>query len=147
MEEIGLFPLGIVLLPSERIPLHIFEDRYRELVRHCIDTTSPFGIVLIREGREVGTGAISFTGIGTIAEIRDAGRYEEAYSLFAEGLRVYPGHPGLLYNLACAEARGGRADEAVAHLREAIAGDERYSGRAREDPDFDSIRGTPGFPA
>ena len=43
MSELGLFPLGIVLLPSEQIPLHIFEDRYRVLVRELIliaqDTT------------------------------------------------------------------------------------------------------------
>jgi tetratricopeptide (TPR) repeat protein len=81
------------------------------------------------------------------APLLDAGRYDEAYGLFEEGLRAYPGHPGLLDNLACAEARGGRTDEAVAHLREAIAGDDRYADRAREDPDFDPIRDAPGFPA
>ena len=32
MDEIGLFPLGIVLLPTEQVPLHIFEPRYRELI-------------------------------------------------------------------------------------------------------------------
>ena len=37
MEEIGLFPLGIVLLPTERVPLHIFEPRYRELIGECIE--------------------------------------------------------------------------------------------------------------
>src|SRR3954462_11278108 len=75
--ELPLFPLNTVLCPGIALPLHIFEDRYRALVRHCIDTNSPFGVVMIREGREVGTGAISFTGIGTIAEIRDAGRDDE----------------------------------------------------------------------
>ena len=88
--ELPLFPLNTVLCPGIALPLHIFEERYRALVRHCIDTTSPFGIVLIREGREVGTGAISFTGIGTIAEIRDAGRYDDGrYDLLVVGTRRF----------------------------------------------------------
>ena len=59
MEEIGLFPLGIVLLPTERIPLHIFEPRYRELIGECLETGGEFGLVLADEGgvREVGTRA------------------------------------------------------------------------------------------
>jgi hypothetical protein len=81
------------------------------------------------------------------APLLDDGRYEEALELFAEGLREQPGNASLLYNLACAEARAGRADDAIAHLAEAIAADERYAERARADPDFDAIRGEPGFPA
>jgi uncharacterized protein len=88
--ELPLFPLNTVLCPGIALPLHIFEDRYRALVRHCIETTSPFGIVLIREGREVGTGAIAFTGIGTIAEIRDAGTYEDGrFDLLVVGTRRF----------------------------------------------------------
>jgi uncharacterized protein len=88
--ELPLFPLNTVLCPGIALPLHIFEDRYRALVRHCIDTSSPFGVVLIREGRESGTGAIKFTGIGTIAEIRDAGRYEDGrYDLLVVGTRRF----------------------------------------------------------
>ncbi len=88
--ELPLFPLNTVLCPGIALPLHIFEDRYRALVRHCIDTSSPFGVVLIREGREVGTGAISFTGIGTIAEIRDAGTYEDGrFDLLIVGTRRF----------------------------------------------------------
>lgn len=43
---VPIFPLGAVLYPGESLPLHIFEDRYRALVRHCLDTESPFGIIL-----------------------------------------------------------------------------------------------------
>jgi Lon protease-like protein len=59
VSEIGLFPLGIVLLPTERIPLHIFEPRYRELIGECIDEGREFGLVLADdEGlREIGTRA------------------------------------------------------------------------------------------
>jgi Lon protease-like protein len=57
MPEIGLFPLGLVLLPSERVPLHVFEPRYKELVGECIEADDAFGIVLEDEDgrRDVGT--------------------------------------------------------------------------------------------
>ena len=55
--EIGLFPLGVVLLPTERVPLHIFEPRYQELIGECIDSDIEFGMVYADEDgvREVGT--------------------------------------------------------------------------------------------
>jgi Lon protease-like protein len=43
--EIGLFPLGIVLLPTERVPLHVFEERYKELIGECIEADAEFGLV------------------------------------------------------------------------------------------------------
>ncbi|HEX2754250.1 MAG TPA: LON peptidase substrate-binding domain-containing protein [Candidatus Limnocylindrales bacterium] len=88
--ELPLFPLNTVLCPGIALPLHVFEDRYRAMVRHCLETTSPFGVVLIRQGREVGSGVISFTGIGTIAEIRDAGSYDDGrYDLLVVGTRRF----------------------------------------------------------
>lgn len=59
MEEIGLFPLATVLLPTERIPLHIFEPRYRELIGECIDEGREFGLILADDDglRDVGTRA------------------------------------------------------------------------------------------
>jgi Lon protease-like protein len=59
MEQIGLFPLGIVLLPTERIPLHIFEARYRELIGECLEDDSDFGLIYADEDgvREIGTRA------------------------------------------------------------------------------------------
>ncbi|HZQ65687.1 MAG TPA: LON peptidase substrate-binding domain-containing protein [Gaiellaceae bacterium] len=57
MGEIGLFPLELVLLPGERVPLHIFEDRYRELVGECLNQGREFGLILENDDglREVGT--------------------------------------------------------------------------------------------
>ena len=57
--ELGLFPLGIVLLPTERVPLHIFEPRYRELIGECIDEERDFGLVYADDQgvRELGTRA------------------------------------------------------------------------------------------
>ena len=88
--ELPLFPLNTVLCPGIALPLHIFEDRYRAMVRHCLDTMSPFGVVLIRQGNETGTGTISFTGIGTVAEIRDAGTFDDGrYELLVVGTRRF----------------------------------------------------------
>ena len=59
MTELGLFPLGVVLLPTEQIPLHIFEDRYRELIGECLADGREFGLVFADEDgiREIGTRA------------------------------------------------------------------------------------------
>ncbi|MCS7005959.1 MAG: LON peptidase substrate-binding domain-containing protein [Thermoleophilia bacterium] len=59
MTEIGLFPLGVVLLPTERLPLHIFEERYKELIGRCLAADEEFGLVFADdEGiRDVGTRA------------------------------------------------------------------------------------------
>jgi Lon protease-like protein len=83
--EIPLFPLHQVLCPGIVVPLHIFEDRYRAMTRHCLDTGEPFGVVLIRDGREVGTkGVATLAGVGAFAEIREAGRYPDGrYDLLA----------------------------------------------------------------
>jgi len=82
--EIPLFPLHTVLCPGIVLPLHIFEERYRALTRHCLDTGEPFGVVLIREGREVGPGNLSLAGVGALVEIREAGRYPDGrYDLLA----------------------------------------------------------------
>ena len=43
--RIPLFPLDVVLFPGQAMPLHIFEQRYRQMTRHCMDTQTPFGIV------------------------------------------------------------------------------------------------------
>jgi Lon protease-like protein len=45
-DRIPLFPLNVVLLPGATLPLHIFEPRYRQMVRHCVDEKSEFGILL-----------------------------------------------------------------------------------------------------
>jgi Lon protease-like protein len=56
IERFPLFPLGIVLLPEEVVPLHIFEDRYKTMVTECLDEGRDFGIVWLASGglREVG---------------------------------------------------------------------------------------------
>ena len=69
--ELPMFPLGSVLLPSTAISLHIFEERYRALARHCVRGDRRLGVVLIERGSEVGGGDVRF-GVGTQARIADA---------------------------------------------------------------------------
>ena len=59
MDELGLFPLGIVLLPTEQLPLHIFEERYKELIGECLEEDGEFGLVYADDDglRDLGTRA------------------------------------------------------------------------------------------
>lgn len=77
--ELAMFPLESALLPDQDLPLRIFEPRYGALVRHCLDTADPFGVVLISRGREVG-GGDARCDVGVLCRIIDcadhgAGRY------------------------------------------------------------------------
>ena len=60
-ETLPLFPLGSVLYPGLLLPLHIFEDRYRQLVHDLLDGPEPrrFGVIAIREGSETGAGGLA----------------------------------------------------------------------------------------
>ena len=51
IDRMPLFPLGIVLYPAERLPLHIFEPRYKEMIAQCLENERPFGIVFFDEGK------------------------------------------------------------------------------------------------
>ena len=55
--HLPLFPLNTVLFPGMMMPLNIFEPRYLEMIDYCMEKNSPFGVVLIRDGNEVGGGA------------------------------------------------------------------------------------------
>ncbi len=77
MIEIPLFPLRSVLCPGVALPLHIFEARYRLLVDRCIERGQPFGVVLLRQGREVGPFHGRVAAVGTTAAIRRAGAHPD----------------------------------------------------------------------
>ncbi len=68
MTRLRLFPLRTVLFPGMPLPLQVFEERYRLLVSECLAQQEPFGVVLIREGQEVGGDAVPYD-IGTTARI------------------------------------------------------------------------------
>ena len=97
--QIPLFPLNTVLFPGMRLPLNIFEDRYKLMLKRCLEEKLPFGVVLIRSGEEVGGSAEPFM-VGTTARITkveptDDGRYlveavgEERFRI-ANQLHRYP---------------------------------------------------------
>lgn len=71
MTTMPMFPLGSVLFPHMPLPLHVFEDRYRALVRDCLAGDRRFGVVLIERGHEVGGGDVRF-GVGCSAIIAEA---------------------------------------------------------------------------
>ena len=63
-----MFPLGTVLLPHAHLPLHIFEPRYRALIKDVLAGDGEFGVVLIERGQEVGGGDTRFP-VGTVARV------------------------------------------------------------------------------
>ena len=72
MPELGLFPLPIVLVPTERIPLHIFEPKYRELVDECVESDTEFGLALA-------------TGDGAVHEVGTRARVADVLEVLADG--------------------------------------------------------------
>jgi Lon protease-like protein len=85
-ETLPLFPLTTVLFPGMRLPLHIFEQRYLQLVRDLLDQPEPrrFGVIAIKKGRETGVDSVTaLHDIGCVAAVRqiesgDDGRYDLA---------------------------------------------------------------------
>ena len=79
-EMLPLFPLGAVLFPGMLLPLHIFEERYRQLVRDLLDSAEPrrFGVIAIRKGRETGIdGVHSLYETGCTATLRRVDQHED----------------------------------------------------------------------
>lgn len=75
--QLPLFPLkDVVLFPGMVLPLHIFELRYREMINKCIDEKSPFGVVMLREGEEVGAAGVPCS-VGTAARITRVERLDD----------------------------------------------------------------------
>ena len=66
--EIHIFPLNTVLYPGGALPLKVFEQRYIEMTKACLRDGLPFGVCLIREGREVGAAAVP-EAVGCLASI------------------------------------------------------------------------------
>lgn len=89
IEHIPLFPLNTVLFPGVPIYLHIFEERYKQMIRLCIEDRLSFGVVLIRQGVEVGGSAESHT-TGCTAQIIQVERLAEGrMNLAAIGQRRF----------------------------------------------------------
>jgi hypothetical protein len=83
--EIPLFPLSVVLFPHMPLPLHIFEERYRQMMRDCEEQGTSFGVVAIREGVEA-MGPATPHPVGTLAQLRKVEKLEDGrYNLLVVG--------------------------------------------------------------
>ncbi len=100
VQEIFIFPLGTVLFPGGMLPLKVFEQRYIEMTKACLRDNRPFGVCLIREGREVGTAAVP-EAVGCLAAIEQWDMPQlGVFQLLARGggrfrireMRVAPNH-------------------------------------------------------
>ena len=79
-ETLPLFPLGTVLFPGLLLPLHIFEERYRQLIRDLLEMPEPrrFGVIAIRQGRETGVDGIqALHEVGCTATLRQVKELED----------------------------------------------------------------------
>src|SRR4051812_8360488 len=81
VRDFPLFPLGLVALPSELVPLHIFEERYKTMIARCLEEESEFGIVWLSDDglRPIGCA-------GEIAQVR-ARMPDARLTLIARGTR------------------------------------------------------------
>jgi Lon protease-like protein len=77
-----MFPLGTVLFPTELLPLHVFEPRYRTMVKHCLAGNAEFGVVLIERGSDVGGGDVR-TDVGTVARLLEVDELDDGRYLLA----------------------------------------------------------------
>jgi uncharacterized protein len=99
--ELPLFPLHLVLFPGRPLPLHIFEPRYRHMLRDCLAGDRRFGVLAIRAGCHTGPDAEVFE-VGTVAEIEAVEEQPDGRSnIFTRGvqrfrlLHLVPGTPYL----------------------------------------------------
>ncbi len=74
MASLALFPLNTVLFPGMQIQLHIFEERYKLMINKCIESNAPFGVVLIKQGREALGPAATPYSVGCTAAISEVQR-------------------------------------------------------------------------
>lgn len=124
IERFPLFPLGLVLLPSEIVPLHIFEERYKTMIGECMEEDSEFGIVWLSEDglREVGCSA----RIARVLDEMDDGRM----NILVRGgapFRLVRRIDDMAYPAGVVEFHDDAAAEAEADPEQAAETRERYA--------------------
>lgn len=142
--EIHIFPLNTVLFPGGLLPLKVFEQRYIEMTKACLRDRLPFGVCLIREGREVGTAAVP-EAVGCLAAIESWDMPQlGVFHLLARGterfrvreMRVAPNHLISAAIEAIAPDGSAPVDALCRKVLEAVIdkiGAERFPGPARLD--------------
>ncbi len=137
MTELPLFPLYSVLFPGAPIFLHIFEERYKQMIRSCITQRQPFGVVLIKRGQEVNGPAEPYP-IACTAEIvqlqslhDQSGRFN-IVAMGRERIRIHGYHNRLPYLMGQVETYplppGGPAGVLKQHYGTLLPWVERYMG-------------------
>jgi uncharacterized protein len=142
-----MFPLGSVLVPSMVLPLHVFEERYRQLVRDCLAATPEFGVVLIARGSEVGGGDVR-TEVGTVARMVEVGELPDGrYALHCVGTRRIRVHRWLDDDPYPRAEVEDWPDEPDADPADPTAGRERALAELRRALALQAELGEPGPPA
>ena len=124
--DLPLFPLNTVLFPGMVLPLHIFEERYKVMVERCLEERRAFGVLLIRQGKEVGGQALPYA-VGTTSAIASMNRLEggklDIVTIGIERFRLHAIHDHEPYLVGDAEpwplgdADSGHAQERVSQLQ------------------------------
>ncbi len=91
--RVPLFPLNLVLFPGQTLPLHIVEERYKQMLQRCLQERIPFGIVLARDAGRFGRG--SPHSVGTLARITQVDEVPEG------SCAVQTPHRGNCYHILC----------------------------------------------
>lgn len=135
LARVPLFPLSTVLFPGMMFPLHIFEERYKQLIAHCSEEDSEFGVLLVKSGSEVGGGAEPFE-VGTLARITDVSEMPDGrLNIMTEGTSRFrtldffydrPFLSGDIEILDTDPADTAAPESLVTETRDAFAGYVRY---------------------
>ena len=142
LEHFPLFPLGIVMLPSELVPLHIFEERYKLMIGECLDEEREFGIVWTSDDRQRDVGCAG--RITQLLEKTDDGRM----NILVRGTRPFRllervpdlPYPAGTIELLDEEEEPDAPPELVAEARERYAGlVERVTDRRPDDSELDGL--------
>lgn len=122
-DELPIFELGLTLVPGEQVPLHIFEDRYRAMIGHCLSESTPFGIVLTDDdgARAIGCTAL----VSDVVERYDDGRLDVVVT-GARPFRVLERFeadewPAARIEVVASEEPTGESTEELGAAREAFA--------------------------
>jgi Lon protease-like protein len=141
IERFPLFPLGIVMLPSELVPLHIFEDRYKLMIGECLDEEREFGIVWLSDDKLCEVGCM-----GRVTQLLDTSE-DGRMNILVQGTRPFrlvERVPDLPYPAGTVELLDDDEPEAsaelVAEARERYASlVERVTDRRPDDTELDEL--------
>ena len=142
--EVPLFPLGTVLFPHMPMSLHIFEERYKTMMRDCRSESTTFGILAIRSGQETGGGAVPYE-VGTLAQLDEIEELPDGgYNLVVVGASRFkvdafshqrPYLVGSVHYLQDAPAPAGETDRLATAVTAGFRGyASQLRGIGQEDP-------------